>query len=241
MLVLVGAAFGGRGRDASDARNGSRAGASCRPRARQETAAPVGRSVSDVTKNGRCSRARTSRCEQVRAEREADRRRRPHRRQRAAALHGGAGGDRRPRRDRVPPTAPNRPSYGEDRRPRVQARPRRLPGAVRQVDRRHRRLQRRPRVSDTLKFGQARLRAAAAINLDDPATKAAYEADLAAGRTGSRAWLDGLLSGCGRDHVAAREHGRGRHPRRLPAGHRADGLRPDHPPPGRALVHRQGG
>jgi amidase len=49
-------------------------------------------------------------------------------------------------------------------------------------------------VADTLKFGQARLRAAAAVNLDDPATKAAYEADLAAGRTASRAWLDGLLT-----------------------------------------------
>ncbi len=48
--------------------------------------------------------------------------------------------------------------------------------------------------ADTLKFGQARLRAAAAIDLSDPATRAGYETDLATGRTASRAWLDGLLT-----------------------------------------------
>jgi hypothetical protein len=48
--------------------------------------------------------------------------------------------------------------------------------------------------ADTQKFGQARLRAAAAADLSDPATAAAYEADLANGRATARAYLDGLLT-----------------------------------------------
>ena len=51
--------------------------------------------------------------------------------------------------------------------------------------------------TDTLKFGQARLRAAAAIDLSDPTTATAYAADLAGGRTASRAYVDGLLANGG--------------------------------------------
>ena len=51
--------------------------------------------------------------------------------------------------------------------------------------------------ADTLKFGQARLRAAAAIDLADPATATAYETDLATGRTASRAYIDTLLANAG--------------------------------------------
>src|SRR5262249_21373558 len=50
---------------------------------------------------------------------------------------------------------------------------------------------------DELKFGQARLQADAAIDLSDAATKAAYEADLANGRTASRAYVDTLLANGG--------------------------------------------
>ena len=50
---------------------------------------------------------------------------------------------------------------------------------------------------DELKFNQQRLRAAAAIDLTDPATAATYNADLAAGRTASRAYLDTLLANGG--------------------------------------------
>ena len=48
-----------------------------------------------------------------------------------------------------------------------------------------------------LKFNQARLRAAAAIDLSNPATAATYESDLAAGRTASRAYIDTLLANGG--------------------------------------------
>ncbi len=48
-----------------------------------------------------------------------------------------------------------------------------------------------------LKFNQARLRAAAAIDLSNPATAATYESDLAAGRTASRAYIDTLLANAG--------------------------------------------
>jgi Asp-tRNA(Asn)/Glu-tRNA(Gln) amidotransferase A subunit family amidase len=48
--------------------------------------------------------------------------------------------------------------------------------------------------ADTLKFGQDRLRAAAAVDLSDPATAAAYQSDLQAGRAAARAWIDGLLA-----------------------------------------------
>jgi amidase len=51
--------------------------------------------------------------------------------------------------------------------------------------------------ADELKFNQQRLRAAAAIDLSDPATKATYDADLAAGRTASRAYIDTLLANAG--------------------------------------------
>ena len=94
--------------------------------------------------------------------------------------------------------------------------------------------------ADTLKFGQARLRAAAAINLDDPATRRPTRPTWPPGAR-HRARGSTACSRRRRDPLADREHGRGRHPRRLPAGHGADGLRPDDPPPGRALVHRQGG
>lgn len=47
--------------------------------------------------------------------------------------------------------------------------------------------------ADALKFGQERLRAAAAVDLSDPATAAQYRADLETGRAASRAWIDGLL------------------------------------------------
>ena len=50
---------------------------------------------------------------------------------------------------------------------------------------------------DTLKFGQARLRAAAAINLGDPATATSYANDLANGRTLSKAYIDTLLANAG--------------------------------------------
>ena len=50
---------------------------------------------------------------------------------------------------------------------------------------------------DTLKFGQTRLRAAAAIDLSDPATAASYANDLATGRTASRAYVDTLLANGG--------------------------------------------
>ena len=50
---------------------------------------------------------------------------------------------------------------------------------------------------DTLKFGQTRLRAAAAINLSDPATATAYANDLANGRTLSKAYVDTLLANAG--------------------------------------------
>ncbi len=49
--------------------------------------------------------------------------------------------------------------------------------------------------ADTLKFGQARLRAAAAIDLNDPATATTYSTDLATGRTASKAYIDSLLTG----------------------------------------------
>jgi amidase len=48
--------------------------------------------------------------------------------------------------------------------------------------------------ADTLKFGQERLEAAAAVDLSDPAQAAQYRADLEAGRSTSRAWIDGLLA-----------------------------------------------
>jgi amidase len=51
--------------------------------------------------------------------------------------------------------------------------------------------------ADELKFNQQRLRAAAAIDLSDPATATAYNADLAAGRTASRAYIDTLLANAG--------------------------------------------
>ena len=50
---------------------------------------------------------------------------------------------------------------------------------------------------DELKFNQQRLRAAAAIDLTDQATKATYDADLAAGRTASRAYIDALVANGG--------------------------------------------
>ena len=46
---------------------------------------------------------------------------------------------------------------------------------------------------DTLKFGQARLRAALALDASGPA----YESDLATGRTASRAYIDTLLANAG--------------------------------------------
>jgi Asp-tRNA(Asn)/Glu-tRNA(Gln) amidotransferase A subunit family amidase len=51
--------------------------------------------------------------------------------------------------------------------------------------------------ADELKFGQARLTADAAIDLSDPDTAAAYQADLANGRTAARAAIDGLLANGG--------------------------------------------
>jgi amidase len=51
--------------------------------------------------------------------------------------------------------------------------------------------------ADEKKFGQARLAADAAIDLSDPATAAAYQTDLAAGRTASRAYIDTLLANGG--------------------------------------------
>jgi Asp-tRNA(Asn)/Glu-tRNA(Gln) amidotransferase A subunit family amidase len=51
--------------------------------------------------------------------------------------------------------------------------------------------------ADTLKFGQARLTAAAAIDLTNPATAATYQADLTNGRTLSRAYVDNLLANAG--------------------------------------------
>ena len=47
---------------------------------------------------------------------------------------------------------------------------------------------------DALKFGQQRLEAAAAVDLEDPATAAQYRSDRDAGRAEARAWLDGLLA-----------------------------------------------
>jgi|GEM_PF-39916 len=46
-----------------------------------------------------------------------------------------------------------------------------------------------------LKFGQAKLLAAAAVDPADAATKSTYEANLASGRSEARAYLDALLSG----------------------------------------------
>ncbi|WP_169542175.1 amidase family protein [Solirubrobacter soli] len=51
--------------------------------------------------------------------------------------------------------------------------------------------------ADTLKFGQARLRAAAAIDLNDPATATSYNNDLANGRAESKAYIDTLLANAG--------------------------------------------
>jgi Asp-tRNA(Asn)/Glu-tRNA(Gln) amidotransferase A subunit family amidase len=51
--------------------------------------------------------------------------------------------------------------------------------------------------TDTLKFGQERLEAAAAVDLSDPATAAQYRSDLEAGRAAARAWIDGLLANGG--------------------------------------------
>ena len=50
---------------------------------------------------------------------------------------------------------------------------------------------------DTLKFGQTRLRGAAAIDLTDPATATTYANDLATGRTASKAYVDTLLANAG--------------------------------------------
>ena len=82
--------------------------------------------------------------------------------------------------------------------------------------------------ADTLKFGQARLRAAAAIDLSDPATATAY-ADRPRDGPHGVARLRRQAAGQRRrarrrDPLADRDDGRGRHPRRLPAGHDADGL-----------------
>jgi amidase len=51
--------------------------------------------------------------------------------------------------------------------------------------------------ADALKFGQARLTAAQAIDLTNPATAASYAGDLTAGRTASRAYIDTLLANAG--------------------------------------------
>jgi Asp-tRNA(Asn)/Glu-tRNA(Gln) amidotransferase A subunit family amidase len=51
--------------------------------------------------------------------------------------------------------------------------------------------------ADTLKFGQQRLEAAAAVDLADPATAAQYRSDLETGRAASRAWIDSLLANGG--------------------------------------------
>ena len=48
---------------------------------------------------------------------------------------------------------------------------------------------------DEEKFGDARLKADAAIDLTNPATQATYQANLTTGRTASRAYIDGLMTG----------------------------------------------
>jgi amidase len=55
----------------------------------------------------------------------------------------------------------------------------------------------RAHAADTLKFGQQRLEAAAAVDLTDPATAQQYRSDLETGRAASRAWIDSLLANGG--------------------------------------------